>query len=73
MEFIAEKGFYGIRDHSLGNELSILAIARGASLVERHLTLDKSDDHILSLTTDEFISLVTTGRGVSRTLNSINH
>lgn len=31
---------YGISDHSMGNEISIAAVARGAKAVERHLMLD---------------------------------
>ena len=50
--------FRGLSDHSLGLSLSFLAISRGAQIIERHFTLDKSDqtirDHALSSTPEEF-------------------
>jgi len=51
----------GFSDHSLGNELAIAAVAIGASIIERHLTLDPNlpgPDHRVSLTLDAFRSLV---------------
>lgn len=54
--------FYGYSDHCIGIETCILAVARGANLIEKHFTLDKSNqtirDHTLSATPDEFRSMV---------------
>ena len=67
--------YYGISDHTIGNELCYIAISRGANFVEKHFTLDKSDttirDHALSLTPDEFKSLVKNGRDICNILKYI--
>jgi sialic acid synthase SpsE len=66
--------FDGYSDHAIGIEAALLAIARGASIVEKHFTLDKSDttirDHALSATPDEFRTLVQCGRDLHRLLQS---
>ena len=58
----------GYSDHSVGIEIALTAIARGATTVEKHFTLDKSDstirDHILSATPDEFKLLTDLGRNI---------
>ena len=60
--------FHGISDHTIGIELSLIAITRGANIVERHFTLDKSDttirDHALSLNPKEFKNLVELGNAI---------
>lgn len=51
----------GYSDHSLGDTASTLALALGATLFERHLTLNKLDpgpDHSASLDGEEFSSWV---------------
>lgn len=57
--------FDGLSDHCLGIDTSLLAISRGANIIERHFTLDKSStvirDHALSSTPDEFSNLVKIG------------
>jgi N,N'-diacetyllegionaminate synthase len=53
----------GYSDHSLGDTASTLALALGATLFERHLTLNKLDsgpDHSASLDGAEFSSWVAT-------------
>ncbi|MBF0126579.1 MAG: N-acetylneuraminate synthase family protein [Magnetococcales bacterium] len=66
--------YAGYSDHSLGLEVPLLAIARGARIIEKHFTLDKSDttirDHVLSATPEEFCQLVTLGRGMHRYLQA---
>ena len=66
-----DKSFYsGISDHSVGIEASLLAISRGALVVEKHFTYDKSDttirDHALSITPIEFSQLVSLGKEISK-------
>ena len=51
----------GYSDHSIGIEMCLLAISRGATVIEKHFTLDKSDttirDHTLSATPNEFLQM----------------
>lgn len=60
----------GFSDHSVGIELALIAIMRGAEVIEKHFTLDKSDvtirDHALSLTPDEFRQMVILGREIKK-------
>ena len=57
--------YYGYSDHSLGIGSSLIAISRGARMIEKHFTLDKSDstirDHALSANCEEFAKLVSLG------------
>lgn len=66
------EGYAGYSDHSIGIDAALLAIARGAVIVEKHFTLDKSDrtirDHVLSATPDEFRTMVLIGREIARKL-----
>jgi N-acetylneuraminate synthase len=51
----------GYSDHSVGIEVCKAAIALGANIVEKHVTLDKNQkgpDHILSATPEELFELV---------------
>ena len=61
-----ESNYYGFSDHFVGIEAALIAITRGANLVEKHFTLDKSDqtirDHICSATPSEFKLLVDHGK-----------
>ena len=64
--------YTGYSDHSVGIEIPLLAISRGAAIVEKHFTLDKSDttirDHALSATPDEFAEMVKIGRAMYQAL-----
>jgi sialic acid synthase SpsE len=61
----------GLSDHSLGTEVSIAAVALGASIIEKHFTSDKSlpgPDHSASLEPSELKTLVTAIRNVEAAL-----
>jgi len=61
----------GLSDHSLGIEVSIAAVALGASIIEKHFTSDKSlpgPDHSASLEPAELKMLVTAIRNVEAAL-----
>ena len=58
----------GYSDHSIGIEMCLLAISRGATVIEKHFTLDKSDttirDHTLSATPNEFLQMTRIGKDI---------
>jgi N,N'-diacetyllegionaminate synthase len=61
----------GYSDHTPGIEVSVAAAARGAAVIEKHLTLDKGlpgPDHAASLDPAEFSALVKAVRAVSSAL-----
>lgn len=61
----------GFSDHTLGNDCAIAAVAMGASMVEKHVTLDKSlpgPDHKASITVEELASLVSSIRNVEKAM-----
>ena len=63
----------GYSDHSMGFEVSIAAVAMGASIIEKHLTLDRDlvgPDHKASLEPKEFCDLVKFIRNTSIALGS---
>ncbi len=65
--------FDGYSDHTLGIESSLLAISRGAKIIEKHFTLDKSDttirDHALSADPNELKKLIELGRNLNSIIN----
>ena len=61
----------GFSDHTLGVEIALAAVAVGACVLEKHLTLDRKlpgPDHRASLEPDEFAALV---RGIRRVESSL--
>lgn len=61
----------GFSDHTEGTEVALAAVALGAKVLERHLTLDRSlpgPDHRASLEPDEFADLVRAIRTVESAL-----
>ena len=57
-EFFRNVGF---SDHTVGIEASIIAAASGASVIEKHFSLDKTlpgPDHVCSLEPDQFKEMV---------------
>ena len=64
---------YGYSDHTLGIEVDIAAVAMGATIIEKHFTLDKTmegPDHKASLEPDELISMVKAIRNIELALGS---
>ena len=64
---------YGLSDHSQGIEASIAAVALGASVIEKHFTLDKElpgPDHKASLSPEELTNLVRSIRIVESCMGS---
>jgi N,N'-diacetyllegionaminate synthase len=61
----------GFSDHSLGAEASIAAVALGASILEKHFTLDRDlpgPDHTASLEPEELTALIDAVRHVEMAL-----
>ena len=62
----------GYSDHSIGIDIPLMAVSRGAEIIEKHFTLDKSDttirDHALSATPDEFLTMTRIGRNIYRNI-----
>jgi N-acetylneuraminate synthase len=57
----------GYSDHTLGTAISIAAVARGAKVIEKHFTLDRTmegPDHPASLEPGELVSMVQDIRAV---------
>ena len=62
----------GYSGHDLGWEASIAAVALGACIVEKHITLDrtqKGGDHHFSLEPDELTAMVHAIRGIEKALH----
>ena len=75
-ENFIHNGYSGFSDHTHGISASLIAISRGAKVIERHFTLDKSDstirDHSVSSTPDEFKEMVQIGREIAKLYEILN-
>ncbi len=63
----------GISDHSLGIEVPIAAVALGATVIEKHFTLDRSmegPDHKASIEPTELKQMVRSVRNIEKALGS---
>ncbi len=64
----SDKKFVGYSDHTIGIDTCLIAISRGAKIIEKHFSLDKSNttirDHALSATPEEFRNMVNLGREI---------
>ncbi len=61
----------GYSDHTLGIEIAVAAVARGAEIIEKHFTLDSKapgPDHAASIEPEEFKSMVVAIRNVESAL-----
>jgi len=66
----------GLSDHSLGTEAPVAAVALGATIVEKHLTLSRSDagpDSAFSLEPAEFKAMVAAVRSAEQALGRIEY
>ena len=62
----------GYSDHTIGYEATFAAVALGASVIEKHFTLNKNfqgPDHKISLNPEEFKEMVNGIRNLSKSLN----
>ncbi|WP_299123951.1 N-acetylneuraminate synthase [uncultured Winogradskyella sp.] len=62
---------FGYSDHTLGIEVPIAAVAMGATVIEKHFTLDKTlsgPDHKASLDPQELIAMVKAIRNIENAL-----
>jgi len=65
---------YGYSDHTLGIEVPVAAVAMGATVIEKHFTLDKNmegPDHKASLEPGELKAMVKAIRNIEVALGSI--
>ena len=63
----------GYSDHTLGIEVSVAAVALGASVIEKHFSIDRSlpgPDHKASLEPDELLAMVKAIRNIEVALGS---
>jgi N,N'-diacetyllegionaminate synthase len=63
----------GYSDHTLGIEVDIAAVAMGATVIEKHFTLDKvmdGPDHKASLEPEELMIMVKGIRNIEKALGS---
>jgi N-acetylneuraminate synthase len=63
----------GYSDHCMGLEVSFAAVARGAAVLERHITLDRDrpgPDHAISLEPDDLRALVAGVRTIEASLGT---
>ena len=63
----------GYSDHTLGIEVDIAAVAMGATIIEKHFTLDKTmdgPDHKSSISPEELKAMVSSIRNIEKALGS---
>jgi N,N'-diacetyllegionaminate synthase len=61
----------GYSDHTPGIEVPVAAVALGATVIEKHLTLDRNlpgPDHKASLEPDEFVAMVSAIRNIEQAM-----
>lgn len=66
----------GLSDHSMGHEVAVAAVALGAKVVEKHLTLSRKEggpDSAFSMEPDEFKNMVTSIRNIEKALGKVTY
>lgn len=66
----------GLSDHTLGIGVSLAAIAHGATVIEKHVTLSRSDgavDSLFSMEPNELMQLVRESEIVRRSIGSVKY
>jgi len=61
----------GYSDHTLGLEIPVAAVALGATIIEKHFTLDRTlpgPDHAASLEPNELKAMVSTIRNIEKAM-----
>ena len=61
----------GYSDHTLGIEIALAAVAMGAKIIEKHLTIDKSlngPDHSASIEPDELKAMISAIRNIEEAM-----
>lgn len=64
----------GLSDHTLGSAVAVAAVAIGASVIEKHFTLDRADggpDGAFSMEPQEFLQMVQDIRTVEKALGQV--
>jgi N,N'-diacetyllegionaminate synthase len=63
---------FGYSDHTMGIEVSLAAVAMGAKIIEKHITLDrnmKGPDHMASIEPDELVNMISGIRRIEQSLS----
>lgn len=66
----------GLSDHTLGSGVAVTAVALGATIVEKHLTLSRDDggpDAVFSTEASEFAEMVRQIRAAERALGTVSY
>lgn len=66
----------GLSDHSLGTEVAVAGVALGAKVIEKHVTLRRSDggaDSAFSMEPEEFAEMIRQIRNVEKALGRVSY
>ncbi len=66
----------GISDHSMGSAVDVAAVSLGAKIIEKHMTLRRTDggaDGAFSMEPEEFAKMVTDIRNIEKALGKVNY